>query len=262
MTINSYLTTLASSSIIRAEEKIKIASSISNLQRNLNYRKDYFSAHYLFGSYSRDTILPRSYDLNSDIDYLVIFNDNSFSPNRYFDWLRTNVIEFYYSRSEIYKSHPTIVLDLNHIKFEIVPAIYKNNQLLIPNKTTSSQQWLQTDPIGFNAHLTRANTNNNSLIKPLIRIMKIWNAKHNYPYDSYELEQKIVSTIFYSGALSRLLKDYFVFFTNSLQTNIFFDTQKKQNAVNRLKSIVNEAIRYEQSGNYFLAETTLAKLFT
>lgn len=262
MTINSYLTNLASSSIVRTEEKIKIASSISNLQRNLNYKKGCFSAHYLFGSYSRDTILPRNYDLNSDIDYLVIFNDNSFSPNRYFDWLRTNIVEYYYSRSEIYKRHPTIVLELNHIKFEIVPAIYKNNQLLIPNKTTSSQQWLQTDPTGFNIHLTRSNTNNNSLIKPLIRIMKIWNVKNDYPYESYELEQKIISTVFYLGGLSqRQLKDYFVFFINSLQVNIFFDIQKKQKALNRLKSVVTEAIKYEQSRNYYLAEITLATLF-
>ncbi|MCQ8762889.1 nucleotidyltransferase, partial [Escherichia coli] len=30
-------------------------------------------SHFVFGSYSRNTMLPRSYDPSSDVDYMVVF---------------------------------------------------------------------------------------------------------------------------------------------------------------------------------------------
>lgn len=36
--------------------------------------------------------------------------------------------------------------------------------------------------------MTNANTRYNSLVKPIIRLFKRWNAYNNYPYASFELE--------------------------------------------------------------------------
>jgi len=55
---------------------------------------------------------------------MVIFNiyDGQGKPQTYLDRLR-ELAEVKYSTSEISQSNPTIVLALNHIKFELVPAV-------------------------------------------------------------------------------------------------------------------------------------------
>ena len=59
---------------------------------------------------------------------------------------------------------------------------------------------MNTDPNAFNTDLTNCNKNNNNLIKPLIRIMKYWNANAGYVFESYQLEKILLAlTIF--GAL-------------------------------------------------------------
>ena len=231
MSINSYLTNLASSSIIRDSEKISINKSIENLQSKLKIVDSYFSNHFIFGSHSRGTILPRAIDENSDIDYMIVFNDNSKKPQSYLNFLRDKVASKY-SRSEVYQSSPTIVLELNHIKFELVPAI-KNNwgQLQIPAKASDSNDWIVTDPTGFKATLTSANQNHNNLIKPLIQLVKYWNVKAGYPYESFNLEQKVVNSIFYSNTY---FKDYFYDFANSLIAD-YSIAQWKKDAIARFK---------------------------
>src|SRR5690606_40140815 len=58
---------------------------------------------------SRGTILPRSMDEQSDIDYMVVFSDGSATPQTYLNRLKT-FVEKRYGSSEIYQSSPTIVL--------------------------------------------------------------------------------------------------------------------------------------------------------
>lgn len=258
MSVNSYLTNLANSSIIRDTEKISISTSISNLRTKLSYSNTMFSDHFIFGSHSRGTILPRGIDENSDIDYMIVFNDNKYKPQTYLNWIKTNVAEKYYSRSEVYQSSPTIVLELNHIKFELVPAI-KNNwrQLQIPAKASDSNDWIVTDPTGFNATLTSVNQSHNNLIKPLVRLVKYWNVKAGYPYESFSLEQKVVNSIFYSNTY---LKDYFYNFANSLIAD-YSIAQWKKDAIARFKRIVNEASNSERIGMAMDAETKIKKLF-
>ena len=258
MSVNSYLTNLASSSIIRDAEKISINNSIENLQSKLKIVDSSFSDHFIFGSHNRGTILPRTIDENSDIDYMIVFDDNSKKPQSYLNWLKINIAEKYYSRSEIYQSNPTVVLELNHIKFELVPAI-KNNwgQLQIPAKASDSDDWIVTNPTGFNATLTRANQDHNNLIKPLVRLVKYWNVKAGYPFESFSLEQKVVTNAFYPQAK---LKDYFYNFANSL-TSDYLMAQWKKDAIAKFKRIVSEASYSERHGMAMDAETKIKKLF-
>ena len=131
-------------------------------------------------------------DANSDVDYMIVIADSSFRPHTYLDRLR-RFVECYYSRSEISQSNPTIVLSLNHFRFELVPAIDDwISGLQIPAKASDFQNWVETDPTGFNQELTKANKSHDYLIKPLIRVVKYWNSKNGYPFDSYLLEQDIV----------------------------------------------------------------------
>jgi DNA polymerase sigma len=81
MSINSYLTNIATAAIIRDQEKAAIQRSIDTLQLRLkNHFGSQLGSGVIFGSYSRDTILPRNMDTKSDVDYMVIFADGGLRP--------------------------------------------------------------------------------------------------------------------------------------------------------------------------------------
>lgn len=262
MSINSYLTRLSNYAIVRDQERLSIQRSIATLETRLTA---YFGAQrknsFVFGSYSRGTILPRIMDGQSDVDYMVVFSDGSFQPQTYLDRLR-RFAERYYGRSEIAQSHPTAALELNHIRFELVPAIQDWwSGIQIPAKSSGYQSWQDTDPKGFNDQLTNANQANGNLIKPLCRLVKYWNASARYPFESYGLEQHVAGQGYgFLGLLSsRNLGEYFVEAVESLDAG-WFAPQWKLEAVNRLKQLTALARAQESAGNLGQAETTIKRL--
>lgn len=263
MTINSYLTGIANASILRDQTKLDIQRSVATLNTRLQeYFGNDINRTLVFGSYSRGTILPRSMDTYSDVDIMVVFANGSYRPQTYLDQLR-RFASFRYSSSEIAQSNPTIVLSLNHIRFELVPATESwLSGLQIPAPASDYRDWIETDPTGFNQELTQTNQSHGNLVKPLIRVMKYWNTKAGHPFESYKLEQAIVHHgFFFLGLLNsgQQFKDYFFDFLEGLSAG-WGEPQGKQNAVNRLKQIAAQAKTLESSGNIAAAEAAIAKL--
>ncbi|KAF0176901.1 MAG: nucleotidyltransferase family protein [Nitrospirae bacterium] len=77
MSALSYLESKASAAVLSDAEKASIATSISTLESRLDSyftnRGDGLTAKFKFGSSTRGTILPRSIDAHSDIDFMVVF---------------------------------------------------------------------------------------------------------------------------------------------------------------------------------------------
>ena len=262
MTINSYLTDLAKAAVIRDQEKENIKLSVSTLKKRLaEYFGNEVTDNYIFGSYDRRTILPRSMDSNSDVDYLIVFADRSYKPQTYLDRL-LRFVEKSYPTSEIYQSNPTIVLSLNHINFELVPAVkIPLYGLQIPAKASAYQDWIGTNPTSINNELINANKSHNNLIKPLVRVVKFWNTQNGRPFDSYSLEMKIIENQFWvRWALGGQLKDYFFDFMESLDTELFAPKSQKE-TVARAKKILDEVKNFETAYNFTQAEDELKKLF-
>ena len=89
-------------------------------------------------------------DANSDVDYMFVFKNDWSKPQTFLNRIR-RFVEQCYSTSEIAQSNPTIVLNLNHIRFELVPAVQGLfGNLQIPAKASDYNEWLGTDPTGFN----------------------------------------------------------------------------------------------------------------
>ncbi len=262
MTVNSYLTNLAGTAIVRDQEREGIQRSIVTLGTRLaQHFGSQVSNQFVFGSYSRGTILPRSMDINSDIDYMVVFSDSSYQPQTYLDRLR-RFVERFYVHSEIKQSTPTIILSLNHIHFELVPAIENWwSGLQIPASASCYQNWIDTDPTGFNDELTRANQSHNNLIKPLVRLIKYWNAKNKYPFESYSLEQDIVrhGFGFYGLFTQQQLKDLFFDFIGDMNAGIFIP-QWKREAIDRAKQLADRANSLDSSGYIVEAEKVIKGL--
>lgn len=183
----------------KSKEREYIDEKIANFHKTLKaYFTSSISGTLVFGSYKRDTILPRKFDEKSDIDVLVIFNQfqKEYSPETYRNKLK-KFATVKYPRTPVLKDHPSIVLELSSIKFDLVPCricegIW-SNYYQIPSK---NGDWMDTYPKEFNKKLTNTNNKYNSIVKPVIRLIKRWNAYNNYPYASYDLEQIIAGMDF------------------------------------------------------------------
>lgn len=254
MSVLSYLTDRASYAVLSTNEKSSIDTSIATLKNRLaaHFKAEVIKREFRFGSSTRGTILPRALDEQSDIDYMIVFADSQYTPQTYIAWLK-RFAEARYGTSEIYQSHPTIVLQLNHIKFDLVPATESwLNGLQIP----AGSSWISTNPNDVNETLETANKNNASLIKPTIRLFKYWNATAGYPYLSFKAE-KWITSLFYWGCNNQ--KDYFFNVFDNLSTDgsvKWIDAE-----VVRAKSIISRTRQYEKDDMPASAENEIRKLF-
>lgn len=259
MSVLSYLESTASNLVLSSSEKSSITTSLNTIKSRIDshFGSD-VTDHFQFGSYSRETILPRKYDEQSDVDYMVIFkNPDNYKPQTLLNWLK-HFAEKYYSRSEIYQSHPTVVLELSHIKFELVPAKKDSWGIIyIPSPASSYSDWMVTDPTGFNTSLTNANVNNSYRIKPLIRLMKYWNVKKvSRGYSSFLLEKWVVDNSYYGCSN---LKEYFFKCIDDLSYN-YNSPQYLKDAINHAKTVVKNVRQYEKDGYSTSAENEIKKI--
>lgn len=256
MSVLSFLTDTASNAVLSSTEQSSIATSISTLQNRmgLHFANGVIKQHFRFGSSTRGTILPRSMDDRSDIDYMIVFSENNATPQTYLNRLKT-FVEKYYSSSDIRQSSPTIILELNHIKFDLVPATTTwLGELQIPN---SSGGWMTTNPNDFNSTLEAKNKEHKSLIKPTIRLFKYWNATAGFPFQSFEMEKWVCGLSFWF--LSNQ-KDYFLAVIESLNTSLSYSLWVN-NEITRAKTIVANVRQHEKNDMLVTAENEIKKLF-
>ena len=263
MTVNSYLDNLASSLVLKDQEKSNIDKSIRSLHSRLgSYFDNKVIEQHRFGSSTRGTILPRIADEESDIDYMIVFDttDGIYKPQTYLNYLK-QFTENYYSLSEIHQSSPAVVLELNHIKFDLVPArkedlFYTGEVYYIPSPSEYLTDWITTDPWKYDNELTGINSANNYKIKPLIRIIKYWNSLINRSFISYDLE---VYTAHEPYLFCTSLIDYFYSFWTSFNVSSSWN-QWLQNKVNSVKRTVAEIKNLEDRGENIAAESKIRKL--
>ena len=256
MSVLIFLTDTASNAVLSSGEQSSITTSIRTLQSRmtLHFENGMIKTHFRFGSSTRGTILPRSLDEHSDIDYMVVFSDSAATPQTYLNRLKT-FVEKRYGSSEIYQSNPTIVLDLNHIKFDLVPATTNwFDDLRIPN---GSGGWITTNPNAFNATLEAKNREHKSLIKPTIRLFKYWNAASGYPFESFIMEKWVCGLGFW---FLKNQKDYFFAVIDKLSTNSSY-SQRVNNEILRAKDIVAKTRQFEHDEMPVEAERMIMKLF-
>lgn len=259
MSVQSYLEDLASELVLSTNEKSSINISVSTLsKRIISFFGSDLIAHGEFGSYTRGTILPRPVDSYSDVDYMIIFkNPYGYKPQTLLMYLK-KFVEKYYSRSEIYRDSPTMVLELQHIKFELVPAINHSwRGICIPSPNKAYDDWMETDPNGFNTKLTRVNTDNGFKIKPLIRLMKYWNTLHNHYYSSFLMEDWLCAI---NNYYSNNLKNYFYNSIDRLSYNYYNEPRYIIDAIDRAKKSVSMARSYEYQGFHYQAEQEIKKI--
>jgi len=205
MNINSALVTFAQQDLVLARndtERNAIGRSLSHLESVLRNKLNYIKEFIRFGSYTRNTILPRQYDPQSDIDLMVVFNttQGKYTPGTYRKWL-LDAVSTAYPNSVSKKDFPVVKLELNHIMFDIVPAYCEEYWLgsklyYIPSANDS---WQGTVPNDINQPLSVKNQQyGNNTVRNVIRLCKHWNASANYPFESYLMEKQIINLSFWN----------------------------------------------------------------
>jgi predicted nucleotidyltransferase len=200
---NNTLKDIAKNLIITKQEKETIKKRLKNFEEKLyNYFDEEIDNISVFGSFKRGTILPRRFDQNSDVDILIVFNQDKkeLTPQTYINQLQKFASKEY-PRTLVKKDYPCVILEMDKIKFDLVPCristplinLFGSFKYQIPNR---SDNWINTYPDDFHDTLKDANTSYNSIVKPIIRLLKCWNAYNDYPFSSFELEQAIVDMDF------------------------------------------------------------------
>ena len=258
MSVATHLTALASDLIPDVSEKDSIVRSLATLKSRLStYLASDVKEHIQFGSSTRGTMLTRAGDEDSDVDYMIVFdNDERVKPQSMIARLR-RFAESSYASSEIYQSHPTVVLNLNHIRFELVPAYRSWYSLYIPAPASAFNDWMETDPNGFNEKLENKNKAEGSFIKPLIRLLKYWNARSGHVFESYELEKWIVGHWYIS---SGSLKPYVYEAVEDLEDS-WSMAQWRKDRIARAKELIANTKEYERREMPSTAEKEIRKLF-
>ena len=248
MSINRYLEETASKLIIKGNEKESIDVSLNTFKDRM---RDYFSKNEsvnlkeikVLGSYQRDTNLPQSVDYGTDVDIMLVMDNDGSTPQTYLDRVRRGV-EAKYSTSQIRQSSPTVVLQMLHIKFEITPAIMDSGLYRIKN---NRNEWIYTFCATDFSNLTIANKNNHYMIKPLLRLLKYWNVSKNYKaFSSYELEKIMVNYYQPSQYQGYDLKKYLLTGMNELYKLSTCNYQKERldKAIYNIKEAIKDEEKY------------------
>lgn len=201
MSINSKLVAFAQNDLVIARndtERDKINTSLQHLEKVIKDKLGFNVIEFIrFGSYTRNTILPRKFDSRSDVDLMVVFNTSQvkLSPETYRKKL-LDVVNTAYPNSVSKKDFPSVKLTFNHIMFDLVPAYkeeyywMKTINYFIPSSSTG---WTQTVPKDVDKPLAELNQNlGNNSVRNAVRLCKHWNASSGYPLESYLMEKDAI----------------------------------------------------------------------
>lgn len=224
--IAEHMSAVAQKAIVSSVDKGVINVSLKTLLTRLTAEFDRFTVVRtgLFGSFTRDTRLPPCMDRQSDVDVLVVFMERGHPPAHYVDKLR-KFAELHYPRTAIATTDTTVCIELMHTRFELVPALEGLRGLQIPARAGG---WQSTEPEELAKALQAKDKSHQELILPLLRLVKYWNALNRHPFDSFELEKRVLS---HSFAFSpKNLKAYFFDFMRGLSAGALPGTGKAESA--------------------------------
>lgn len=265
-TINSYLSNMQVNLYVNGKEKENIKTSIDAIYDRLSW---FFGPeknnHHkiikkeIFGSYSRDTMLSRKYDSNSDIDLMIIFEDaKDYNPQTCLNWLK-DFAEYWYPNSLVKQSLPTIVIELQNIKFELVPAYVNDYDMTYIARDGSN--WQYTNPTELNNKMLDLNSKTDFEFKRLIRLLKYWNVQKNYRrYKSYALEEYLTDKFATTYINCKNQFDYLDWGLYHLKNWTEENDEYIKSRIETAISNLNQAKNYEEKSDYEKAVDYIKKI--
>ncbi len=197
-----YLQHLAECIALTTSEKTTIDSQSEVLKKKIIdvFQKDSLKEVLVFGSYDRETLLSRKVYEDSDIDLLVVFEDKKLEAQSYLNKLKSFAENINHYKNN-YQDHPSIVIELSKIKFELNPCYFEkgwfSDSYYIPKRSGTSISWIETDPWKLKNMISQSRQNKNGLIDSIL-LFKYWNVMNEKPYETYDVEKFVIRNFDYT----------------------------------------------------------------
>ncbi len=198
-------------------QRTKIQSSHIHLREKILQPLNYVSHTFLTGSYKKKTLIKPA----NDIDAFVVlsgYDQYDITPNSILNKLK-NDLQSSYPNSKIKQNKPCVVIEFNHITFELTPAIEiesfwgHDSEFYIPNMNSSNEWQKIENPRILEKSLTSANKSLNNKLNPLIKMMKKCKQYNNLDnVMSFEMEKMAIDQLYsingYRDGVEKLLRIY------------------------------------------------------
>jgi predicted nucleotidyltransferase len=181
-------------------QKYKIKTSHKHLRENILQKLYYVSNTFLTGSYKKKTLINPA----NDIDVFVVlsgYTQHNITPNTVLDKLKKD-LNITYPETLVKQNKPCIVIDFNHVTFELTPAIeienYSevDNKFYIPKMSRDNEWQLVENPRILEKELTKANQRLDNKLNPLIKMMKKCKVNNNLTIPSFEMEKMAINKLY------------------------------------------------------------------
>lgn len=182
------------------KDRIKKATEevSTRLKKDLNLKQEDILS---FGSFTRNTMLPRAKDDKSDVDLLLDMSAHEGAqrsqPLVYLNRIK-KAVNGQFRDNEVTKDPMSVTLMQKKIQFDLIPGfpLGKIKSFKIPN---GKGGWMKTTPRKLNDLLTKKNKETAPIaMSHLIRLLKYWNVTHNRRHKSGDLEARVLSWEFNS----------------------------------------------------------------
>jgi hypothetical protein len=253
----THLERLAGEALLRGSGQSRNRQSAQTLEERMaEYFGDEITDAFAYGSSIRGTSLPRYYSESIDIDYMVVFKSDGCTPTTYLKRL-LQFAQVNYPRSVVRQSTPAVSIRLAHLTFELVPAL---PAFLSDYKIPTSQgAWMGANPRGLEKKLAGRNQDCGGMLKPAIRLAKLWNTHSGYVFNSFDLESQ-AAALYYVGAQN--VRDHFLVILRNLSLGFFSEASAwRVDALHRARALSAEAIKFDSQGDVKRAIHTINKLF-
>lgn len=204
---NLLLTTLQ-----RANGHTKCAGVVSCLNRYYYESSSEFDHCFLVGSWGKDTAIrpPRDVDLYFLLPVAVYYRFQGHFWNRQSALLQEvkRVLGVTYPETGMSGDGQVVVVNFGTYKVEVAPAFCLDNGRYWICDTHNGGSYKETDPWAEARQLEAADTAHARNLRPLIRMLKVWQAVCSVPIKSFQLE--LVAADFLGKSPWRM-KDFFWF---------------------------------------------------
>lgn len=235
------------------------------------------SDSFLAGSYLRSTMIAPLKE--ADVDIFIILDDDYFyhydgkngGQAGLLDLLKRALKRTYTKTPDISRNGQAVTITFTDFIVDAVPSFYrKGGGYLIPNSIT--QSWISTDPKKHVEIWTAENQAHNGDLAPLIKMIKRWNKMINNNFMSFHLEVMILQTL-YQVKITNFSSGVRYFFDKARNyvtkqnpdpagykgdVGAYLNTQQKiDNAVSRIETAYNRALKAEDYANRYQFENAI-----
>lgn len=197
-------------------QRDKIKTSHKHLRENILQPLNYVSHTFLTGSYKKKTLVNPA----NDIDVFVVlkgYTKYDVKPNSILDKLKKD-LDITYQKTPVKQDKPCVVLEFQHVTFELTPAIEIENywgghsEFYIPEMSKNNTWQKVENPRVLENLLTQKNQSLNQKLNPLIKMMKKCKINNNIKTPSFEMEKLAINSLYnirdFRDGVQQLLRIY------------------------------------------------------